>query len=156
MDYFSARNFSVLHASAPSDDITSAVSEGCKAWDYAPQLFGVRIIFDMPALLITLLITILVYRGINETRKAANAMVLVKIGIVLLVVVTGAFFVNTSNWDPFLPNGIPGLLKGISAVFFAYIGFDAISTTAEECRDPQRDLPRGILYSILICTILYA
>jgi amino acid transporter len=82
-------------------------------------------------------------------------MVLIKLVIVLLVIFVGAFYIDTKNWSPFTPNGIGGLLKGISAVFFAYIGFDAISTTAEECRNPQRDLPRGILYSIIICTVLY-
>jgi amino acid transporter len=82
-------------------------------------------------------------------------MVLIKLAVVLTVIIVGAFYVNTENWDPFMPNGIGGLLSGISAVFFAYIGFDAISTTAEECKNPQRDLPRGILYSIIICTVLY-
>jgi amino acid transporter len=129
--------------------------EGYAAWSKAPQLFGFHIIFDLPALFINVIITMLVYRGIQESRNASNIMVLIKIAVVLLVIFVGAFFVNTENWDPFLPNGIGGLLSGISAVFFAYIGFDAISTTAEECKNPQRDLPRGILYSIIICTILY-
>jgi len=97
----------------------------------------------------------LVYRGIKETRDATNLMVLVKLGVVLLVIAVGVFYVDTNNWNPFAPNGITGVLKGVSAVFFAYIGFDAISTTAEECKDPQRDLPRGMMWSIIICTILY-
>jgi amino acid transporter len=96
-----------------------------------------------------------VYRGIKESRNASNIMVLIKIAVVLVVIFVGAFYVDPKNWDPFLPNGIGGLLKGISAVFFAYIGFDAISTTAEECKNPQRDLPKGILLSIVICTVLY-
>ena len=73
----------------------------------------------------------------------------------LLVIAVGVFYVNSDNWNPFLPNGIGGVLKGVSAVFFAYIGFDAISTTAEECKNPQRDLPRGMMWSIILCTILY-
>src|SRR6202007_1435369 len=72
-----------------------------------------------------------------------------------LVIILGAFFVNTANWSPFLPNGVGGVLKGVSAVFYAYIGFDAISTTAEECTDAQRDLPKGMIYSLVICTVLY-
>ena len=82
-------------------------------------------------------------------------MVIIKLSVVLLVIVVGAFYVDTSNWSPFMPNGVSGILAGISSVFFAYIGFDAISTTAEECKNPQRDLPRGILNSIVICTVLY-
>ena len=130
--------------------------EAYLAWTTAPHLVGpLRLVCDLPALVITLLITTLVYVGIRESKKASNAMVALKVTIVLFVIVLGAFYVKTENWHPFAPNGIPGVLKGISGVFFAYIGFDAISTTAEECRDPQRDLPRGMIYSLIICTILY-
>jgi amino acid transporter len=82
-------------------------------------------------------------------------MVVVKLCIILLVIAVGVFYVDTANWDPFAPNGVGGVLKGVSAVFFAYIGFDAISTTAEECKDPQRDLPKGMMWALIICTILY-
>lgn len=133
----------------------ASLTEGFLAMQNAPVLGGVNFIFDMPALFINLIITWLVYRGIRESRNASNIMVVIKIVVVLLVIFVGAFYVDTAKWDPFLPNGLGGLLSGISAVFFAYIGFDAISTTAEECKNPQRDLPRGILYSILICTVLY-
>lgn len=129
--------------------------EGYYAYASAPSIGSIKLIFDAPALLINVLITWLVYRGIKESRNASNIMVVIKLIVVFLVIVVGAFFVNTENWNPFLPNGIGGLLSGISAVFFAYIGFDAISTTAEECKNPQRDMPRGILYSIIICTVLY-
>ena len=78
-----------------------------------------------------------------------------KIAILLLVIGIGAFYVNPENWSPFAPNGITGVLKGISGVFFAYIGFDAISTTAEECRNPKRDLPLSMFYALLITTVLY-
>jgi basic amino acid/polyamine antiporter, APA family len=141
-------------ASIEADHDTKMLVEGYHAFSNAPSA-GFRIIFDLPALIINLLITILVYRGIRESRNAGNIMVVIKVAVVLLVICVGAFFVNAENWDPFMPHGITGLLSGISAVFFAYIGFDAISTTAEECRNPQRDLPRGILASIVICTILY-
>src|SRR5438128_9999664 len=82
-------------------------------------------------------------------------MVMIKLAVIFLVIVLGAYYVQPENWKPFSPNGITGVLKGVSAVFFAYIGFDAISTTAEECKDPQRDLPRGMIYSLVICTVLY-
>ena len=91
----------------------------------------------------------------KESRNASNIMVIVKLSVVLLVIAVGIFYVDTTNWDPFAPNGVTGVLKGVSAVFFAYIGFDAISTTAEECKDPQRDLPRGMMWAIIICTVLY-
>jgi amino acid transporter len=97
--------------------------------------------------------------GIKESKKTANLMVIVKIVVLLLVALIGFWYIfandTTSNWTPFLPNGMTGVLKGVSAVFFAYIGFDAISTTAEECSNPQRDLPRGMIYSLIICTIIY-
>ena len=126
-----------------------------KAWQFSPVIFGLHIVADLPALLIIFLITWLVYRGIRESKNAGNTMVIIKIAVVLLVIFVGAFYVNTDNWHPFLPNGVTGVLKGVSAVFFAYIGFDAISTTAEECKNPQRDLPRAMMWAIIICTILY-
>lgn len=125
------------------------------AWDGAPNLFGLRIICDIPALLIVALITYIVFRGIKESRSASNVMVILKLCVIFLVIVLGAYYVNPSNWSPFTPTGFTGIMKGVSAVFFAYIGFDAISTTAEECKNPQRDLPKGMIYSLIICTIVY-
>src|SRR5690606_5895493 len=113
------------------------------------------IIFDMPAGLITFLVTWLVYIGIKESRKASNIMVLIKIGIILAVIIGGIFFVKPENWTPFAPNGIGGVMSGVAAVFFAFIGFDSISTTAEECKNPQRDLPKAMIYCLLICAVLY-
>lgn len=165
MDYFTAKtNFGIVQGLLNSgkdlnvlaaDNDAKGLLEGYYAYLNAPDMMGLKCVMDLPALIINVLITMLVYRGIKESRNASNVMVLIKIAVVLVVIFVGAFYVDVNNWDPFLPNGIGGLLKGISAVFFAYIGFDAISTTAEECRNPQRDLPRGILYSIIICTILY-
>jgi amino acid transporter len=82
-------------------------------------------------------------------------MVFIKLFVILLVLIVGAFYVDVKNWKPFAPESIGGVLKGVSAVFFAYIGFDAISTTAEECKNPKRDLPRAMMWSIIICTIVY-
>ncbi len=137
------------------ESLSHGLQESYYAWKNAPDVFGFRIIADIPALFITFLITWLVYRGIKESKNASNAMVIIKIAVVLLVIAVGAFYVDTNNWDPFAPNGIEGILKGVSAVFFAYIGFDAISTTAEECKNPQRDLPKGMMWAIIICTVLY-
>ena len=124
-------------------------------WLNAPHIGSVPIILNLPALLITALITWLVYRGIKESRTIGNLMVAFKLIVILAVIAIGFYYVNPINWHPFMPNHFSGVMKGVSAVFFAYIGFDAISTTAEECKNPQRDLPRGMFYSLIICTILY-
>lgn len=125
------------------------------AWTNAPLVAGVRFICNLPAFFITAIITWIIYVGIKESRRSTNIMVMLKIGIIILVMVAGCFYVNTANWTPFLPNGIGGVLAGTSAVFFSYIGFDAISTTAEECKNPQRDLPRAMFNSLIICTAIY-
>ena len=124
-------------------------------WINAPHLGSLPFIINIPALAITCLITYIVYCGIKESRRASNIMVVFKLLVVLAVIAIGFYYVNPSNWVPFLPNKFSGVMKGVSAVFFAYIGFDAISTTAEECKNPQRDLPRGMFYSLIVCTILY-
>ncbi|MDZ4792644.1 MAG: amino acid permease [Bacteroidota bacterium] len=134
---------------------TGASDNAISAWADAPHLGGLRLIMDIPALLIVALITYIVFRGIKESRSASNLMVIIKLAVIFFVIVLGAYYVNPSNWSPFTPEGFGGIMKGVSAVFFAYIGFDAISTTAEECKDPQRDLPRAMIYSLIICTIVY-
>jgi len=125
----------------------------------APRILGIPIIINLPAFVIVVLVSILAYIGIRESKKTANVMVMVKIAVLLLVAGVGIWYIfsndTASNWSPFLPNGISGVLKGVSAVFFAYIGFDAVSTTAEECADPQRDMPKGMIYSLIICTVIY-
>jgi APA family basic amino acid/polyamine antiporter len=136
-------------------DLNDGIRNAYLAWANAPELGGIRVIANLPALLIVLLITWLVYIGIKETKRATNYMVGLKIVIVLAVIAIGFFYVAPANWTPFLPNGFGGVMKGVSAVFFAYIGFDAISTTAEECENPQRDIPKGMIYSLIICTVLY-
>lgn len=125
----------------------------------APHFAGIHFIINLPAFVIVALITWLAYVGIKESKKTANAMVILKIIVLVLIALIGFWYIfsnNTmDNWTPFLPNGMTGVLKGVSAVFFAYIGFDAISTTAEECSNPQRDLPRGMIYSLILCTVIY-
>jgi len=125
------------------------------AWTAAPRPLGFPLVADVPALAIVALLTALVYVGIRESKRASNAMVLFKLLIILMVIVVGAFYINVENWSDFAPNGVGGVLKGVAAVFFAYIGFDAITTTAEECKNPTRDLPRAMIFSLLICTVLY-
>ncbi|MCW3085566.1 MAG: putative amino acid-transporting permease [Bacteroidetes bacterium] len=160
MDYLTAsKGFHAATASMLSGktfaNLDAATQAAYTAWTTSPTLGPLHIIADLPALMIIVLITWLVYRGMKESRNASNLMVVIKLCIILLVIAVGIFYVDTSNWHPFAPNGISGILKGVSAVFFAYIGFDAISTTAEECKDPQRDLPRGMMWAIIICTVLY-
>lgn len=128
---------------------------GYDAITNAPVIAGIKLILNIPAFIITILITLLAYIGIKESKKGTNMMVIFKIAVIIGVIVLGFFYVDTKNWDPFLPNGFGGVLAGVSAVFYAYIGFDAISTTAEECKNPKKDLPKGMIYSLLICTVLY-
>jgi amino acid transporter len=158
-DYLSAYNanqqLKSLTASGHLADITEHIRNGALAWTSAPSFGNLKLVANIPALLIVIFITYLVYIGIRETKKATNAMVFLKIAIVIAVILLGFFYVTPANWHPFLPNGFRGVMKGVSGVFFAYIGFDAISTTAEECENPQRDLPRGMIYSLVICTVLY-
>jgi amino acid transporter len=137
------------------------------AWNSAPQWGGLRIILDLPALGINLLITYLVFRGIKESRNFSNLMVVLKLAAVALVILVGGYLIFsldlTANWFPendqqvrsFMPNGFSGVMGGVSAVFFAYIGFDAVSTLAEESKNPQRDLPKGMIYSLVICTVVF-
>lgn len=125
------------------------------AWNTAPVIAGKRIFVNLPAFIIVVLVAMLTYVGIKESKRSANAMVIFKIAVIIFVIILGFFYAKPNYWSPFMPNGFEGVLKGVSAVFYAYIGFDAISTTAEECRNPQRDLPRGMIYSLVICTVLY-
>ncbi|MCW3090814.1 MAG: amino acid/polyamine/organocation transporter, superfamily [Ferruginibacter sp.] len=137
------------------------------AWNNAPLVGGLRIIFDLPAFIINILITLLVYRGIRESRNFSNVMVILKMIVVSLVILVGGYLVFskglTFNWTPpndagarsFMPNGFSGVMAAVSGVFFAYIGFDAISVLAEESKNPQRDLPRGMILSLVICTVVY-
>ncbi len=137
------------------------------AWNTAPVVGGLRMIFDLPALVINFLITYLVYRGIKESRNFSNVMVILKLAVVALIIIVGGYLVFsrglTFNWTPanddgvksFMPNGFGGVMLAVSSVFFAYIGFDAVSVLAEESKNPQKDLPRGMILSLVICTIIY-
>ena len=160
MDYVTAHSgftevTNQLAGGSAMQSIDPALLSQYDAWTHAPTLGGLHLIMDLPAFMIVALITAVVFVGIKESRAMSNIMVIIKLAVIFLIIVLGAYYAHPDNWSPFTPNGISGILKGVSAVFFAYIGFDAISTTAEECKDPQRDLPRGMIYSLIICTVLY-
>ena len=99
--------------------------------------------------------TVILVYGIRESAHTNTTIVIIKVAVVVFVIAFGAFMVNPTNWHPFMPHGFPGLMSGAAIVFFAFIGFDAVSTTAEETRNPQRDMPIGIIASLIICTVLY-
>ncbi|MBK6622537.1 MAG: amino acid permease [Saprospirales bacterium] len=150
--YWLATDYMTAHNAFLSGDATSTFYQ---AWVDAPVLMGIHVVLDVPAFLIVILITALIYIGIRESRNASNAMVILKLAVIVVVIIAGAFYVQPENWSPFMPHGFTGVLKGVAGVFFAYIGFDAVSTTAEECKDPQRDLPKGMIFALIICTVLY-
>ncbi|KAB1157993.1 amino acid permease [Flavobacterium luteum] len=145
----------INYKSAQDAFLANNGDEGLMAWQNAPVLGGLKIIFDLPAVVINLLITYLVYRGTKESKNFSNIMVYIKLAIIALVIIVGAFYIDIDNWTPFMPNGFSGVMGGVSAVFFAYIGFDAVSTLAEESKNPQRDLPKGMIYSLVICTAVF-
>lgn len=137
------------------------------AWKNAPMVGSMKMILDAPAFLINIMITALAYIGIKESKNLSNLLVLLKLAIVLLIIVIGGYLVFSGglsfNWMPinehgvqsFMPNGFKGVMSAVAGVFFAYVGFDAVSALAEECKDPQRDLPKGMIYSLIICTVIY-
>jgi len=120
-----------------------------------PTVGGVPIVFNLLAVAITALITWILVIGVKESARFNNVVVVLKLATLLFFIAAGAFWVKPANWSPFFPGGFHGVWTGASLIFFAYIGFDAVSTAAEECRDPGRDMPRGILASLGICTVLY-
>lgn len=161
--YLSTSYMEVKNAIAIGTDNEEMLS----SWNNAPMFAGIRCIVDLPALIINMLITYLVYRGVKESRNFSNLMVAIKLGVVLLIILVGGYLVFhldlTSNWIPanekgvhaFMPNGFSGVMAAVAGVFFAYVGFDAVSVLAEESKNPQRDLPRGMIYSLVICTVIY-
>lgn len=146
---------------------SKANAELINAWNTSTQVGSIKLIADLPALVINLLITFLVFKGVKESRNLSNVMVILKLIVVILVIIVGGYFIVskglTFNWLPatangehkFMPNGFGGVMAAVSGVFFAYIGFDAVSVLAEESKNPQRDLPRGMILSLVICTLVY-
>jgi basic amino acid/polyamine antiporter, APA family len=124
-------------------------------FESAPHLFGVPIVFNLPAFAIVALLTVVLVVGVKESARLNAGMVVLKLVLVVGFIAVGAFYVIPANWHPFAPNGFTGIMSGASIIFFAYIGFDAVSTTAEEAKNPQRDMPIGMIGSLVICTVLY-
>ena len=122
---------------------------------HAPHVFGIPIVCNLPAFLIVALLTVLLVVGIKESARLNAGMVVLKLVLVVGFIAVGALYVIPANWQPFAPNGFTGVMSGASIIFFAYIGFDAVSTTAEEAKNPQRDMPIGMIASLVICTVLY-
>ncbi len=123
--------------------------------EHAPHILGVPVIFNLPAFAIVALITFVLVIGIKESSRMNTIMVLIKLVVLGIFVMVGFYYVKPTNWTPFAPNGWSGIQAGAAVVFFAYIGFDAVSTVAEEVRNPKRDLPIGIIGSLIVCTIIY-
>lgn len=160
MDYFTAHSgytnsLAEITGGKTLQSLDIALRNAYNAWMQAPSIGSLKLIMNLPAFAIVALISYIVYIGIRESKKTNNAFVMIKLAVIIFVIIAGAFFVDTSNWSNFMPNGFSGVMSGVSAVFFAYIGFDAISTTAEECENPQRDLPRAMFNTLIICTTLY-
>jgi APA family basic amino acid/polyamine antiporter len=154
-DYRSAVLAAKAAAESGVDSLGPELSVAYEAWRSHPTLLGVPVVFNLLAASITGLITWLLVIGVKESARFNNVVVVLKIATLLFFVAVGAFYVTPANWKPFFPGGFNGVWHGASLIFFAYIGFDAISTAAEECKDAGRDMPRGIIASLLICTILY-
>ena len=140
-DYRSAAHYYTAHGMDPLTVI--------------PHIAGVPVSINLPAILMIILMTAILIKGTKDSAKMAGIMVAVKLGVIALFVLAGAFYIKPENWTPFAPNGFEGVFMGAFIIFFAYIGFDALATAAEECKNPQKDLPVGIIGSLLITTIVY-
>ena len=133
------------------------------AWKTAPLVGNLKIILDIPALVINALITWLVYIGIKESRNFNNILVIMKLAVIMLIIAVGVFYINSDNWVPtnnegvktFMPNGFAGVMAAVSGVFFAYIGFDALSVLSEETKEPEKTLPKGMILSLVLSTAIY-
>ncbi|HNQ89859.1 MAG TPA: amino acid permease [Verrucomicrobiota bacterium] len=159
-DYRSAAHASALVAQAQAirqnlDSLGSAVLHDARAFALAPRWLGVPLILNVPAVGIVALVTWVLVRGIRESARFNTTMVILKLAVVAFFLGVGATYVQPENWSDFMPNGFKGITTAAAIIFFAYIGFDAVSTAAEEARNPQRDMPIGIIASLGVCTVLY-
>ncbi len=159
-DYRSAHDAFVTLAAGGASAADPVVARLASAWSGAPHLFGLPVIINLPAVAVVLAITVILVIGIKESANANNAMVILKVGIILFFIAVGIFLIRPINWtNPatggFAPNGVKGISAAAAIIFFAYIGFDAVSTAAEETKDPARDMPFGIVMSLIITTVLY-
>jgi APA family basic amino acid/polyamine antiporter len=160
MDYRSAAQAArqVAATTASGGDVAglgTLVQQGAEVFSAAPRVAGIPVILDLPAFLIVAFITWVLVRGIRESAWLNSAMVGLKLAIIAFFVIVGAFYVKPEHWVPFAPNGLAGIQAGSAIIFFAYIGFDAVSTAAEETKNPQRDMPIAMIASLVICTVIY-
>jgi APA family basic amino acid/polyamine antiporter len=160
IDYRTAHQAAVQVADAVAKgtnttSLGQAVLQASSALAAAPHVFGVPIVFNLPAFLIVAVITVILVKGVNESAWTNTAMVFLKLIIIVFFLAMGAVYVKPANWHPFAPNGFAGISSAAAIIFFAYIGFDAVSTAAEEARNPQRDMPIGIIASLIVCTVIY-
>ena len=158
-DYRSAHDaFTALQAGGAADATTQFLAS---AWSGAPHIFGsLPLIINLPAALVVFAVTCILVIGIKESANTTSAMVVLKVGIILFFLAIGVFLIKPENWNNpatggFMPNGFKGVSAAAAIIFFAYIGFDAVSTAAEETKNPAKDMPFGIIMSLLICTVLY-
>ena len=156
-DYRSAHDAFVALNAGATDAGTQALAS---AWTNAPHLGSLPVIFNLPAFAVVALITVILVIGIKESANSNNAMVILKIGIIIFFLCVGVFLINPDNYNNpatggFAPNGFKGVSAAAAIIFFSYIGFDAVSTAAEEAENPARDMPFGIIMSLIICTVLY-
>jgi basic amino acid/polyamine antiporter, APA family len=159
-DYRSAHDAFVRVTTAAAGTVDTTTQYLASAWTGSPHLLGLPVIFNLPAFGVVAIITVILVIGIRESANANNAMVLLKVGIILFFIAIGAFLIRPGNWtnpqtSGFAPNGFAGISAAAAIIFFSYIGFDAVSTAAEETKDPARDMPFGIIMSLLITTVLY-
>lgn len=145
----------LLNSGTPFDQLTPALQQHWTAVHSAPDLFGLPFICNIPASLIVLFLTMILVRGIKESSRFNIAIVTIKLLVLGFFITLGSFYIKPENWVPFAPNGFAGIKAGAAIAFFAYIGFDCVSTVAEETRNPKRDMPIGIIGSLIICTIIY-
>ena len=138
-----------------STAVSELTSQGLDPNSVIPNFMGIPLCINIPGILITLIIISILIKGIKESTKMAGLMVIIKLGVVGLFVLTGLFYIKPENWVPFAPNGLNGIFMGAFIIFFAYIGFDAIATAAEETKNPQKNLPIGIIGSLATCTVVY-
>jgi APA family basic amino acid/polyamine antiporter len=160
IDYRSAAQAAaqVAEARANTVDLTTlglSVTRAADALAQAPHIAGIPVVFNLPALLIVMVITWVLVRGIQESAWLNTSMVMLKLAIIAFFCVMGTFYVKPANWSPFAPNGFAGISSAAAIIFFAYIGFDAVSTAAEEARQPQRDMPIAMMASLVVCTLIY-
>jgi APA family basic amino acid/polyamine antiporter len=159
-DYRSAHDAFVALSGSTADAVGATTTYLASAWTNAPHVLGVPFIFNLPAVAVVALITVILVIGIKESATANNAMVVLKVAIILFFIAVGAFLIRPANWTGpatggFFPNGMKGISAAAAIIFFAYIGFDAVSTAAEETKDAAKDMPFGIVMSLLITTVLY-